>query len=359
MDDFGQYMHDAELIGVPFTGLRQVRNRIHGLTDGNGTHITDSQGLGRSAVGFFKDLLAASTQPQIAEASRYFFGRISPDMISPLTTLITDDEIRFALFSIPDDKAPSPDGYTSLFFKRAWDIISRDFRATVRHFFATNEMPRCVNATKIALVPKNYHPGDTSPRCAFKVDIRKAFDIVSWDFILLGLHTVGFLERMVRWIMTCISTQYFSIALNRELHDFFRSSEGVREGDPLSPYQFVLAMEGLADASSVSLIKSALDYFAKVSGRSLPGRSLHGLLSLGSLCSSGLACIFDRKVTSATFFLDVSSVSLIKSALDYFAKVSGLVTNAEKNQLFLSGVTDEKQIGLQSIASIRANSVMD
>ena len=50
------------------------------------------------------------------------------------------------------------DRYTSLFFKRAWDIIGTDFKDVVRHFFATNEMPRCVNATRIALVPKVESP---------------------------------------------------------------------------------------------------------------------------------------------------------------------------------------------------------
>ncbi|XP_031260175.1 uncharacterized protein LOC116118324 [Pistacia vera] len=137
---------------------RQVRNCIHSLTDGNGTHITDSQGLGPLTVGFFKDLLAAFSQPQITEASMYFSRCISPDMISPLTAPITDDEIRIALFSILDDKALGLDGFTSLFFKWAWDIIGIDFKEVVRHFFATNEMPRCVNATKIALVPKVESP---------------------------------------------------------------------------------------------------------------------------------------------------------------------------------------------------------
>ncbi|XP_031260174.1 uncharacterized protein LOC116118323 [Pistacia vera] len=213
-----------------------------------------------------QDLLTASSQPQIAEASRPFSGCISSNMISPLTAPITNDEVRIALFSIPDDKALGPDGFTSLFFKWAWDIIGTDFRDAVKHFFATNEMLRCVNATRIALVPKvespsrmtgfrpisccnellrNYHLGGTSPRCALKVNIWKAFDT----------------------------------------------------GDPFSPYLFVLAMEELADELMV-------------------------------FCRA-----------------DASSISLIKSVLDYFAKVFGLVTNTEKSQLFLFGVTDEEQIG--------------
>ncbi|XP_031287107.1 uncharacterized protein LOC116145808 [Pistacia vera] len=278
--DIVQAVWDEPIVGNPMFRLMQklglVKRKLKALHIRVSSHISS------------RDLLAAHSQPQIAEASRYFSGHISPDMISPLTAPITDDEIRIALFSIPDDKASGPDGFTSLFFKRAWDIIGTDFRDAVRHFFATNEMPRCVNATRIALVPKvespsrmtdfrpisccnvlykcistvivnrfkvvlpdiigvsqsafvlgrrisdnilltqellrNYHLGGPSPRFALKVDIRKAFDTVSWEFILLGLRTVGFPERMVRWIMTCISTPYFSVALNGELHDFFRSS---------------------------------------------------------------------------------------------------------------------------------------
>ncbi|XP_031249755.1 uncharacterized protein LOC116107604 [Pistacia vera] len=220
-------------------------------------------------------------------------------MISPLTVPITDDEIRIALFSILDDKATGSDGFTSLFFKRAWDIIDTDFRDAMRHFFATNEMPKCVNATRIALVPKvesSSRMMDFRPisccnvlyKCIsqvivnrFKVVFSDIIGVSHWDFILLGLCTVGFPERMVRWIMTCICTPYFSVALNEELHGFFRSSRGVQQGDPLSPYLFVLAMEGWAaithlcfaddlmvlyraDTSFVRLIKSALDYFATV-----------------------------------------------------------------------------------------------
>ncbi|XP_031247702.1 uncharacterized protein LOC116105416 [Pistacia vera] len=58
-----------------------------------------------------QDLLVAPIQPHIVEASRYFSGRISADMISALIAPITDDEIRIAVFSIPNDKALGPDGY--------------------------------------------------------------------------------------------------------------------------------------------------------------------------------------------------------------------------------------------------------
>ena len=79
-------------------------------------------------------------------------------MILVLESPITDDEIKAALFSIPCDKARGPNGYTSLFFKRCWKIIGNDFIAVVRYFFDTSTLPRCVNATWIALVPKVENP---------------------------------------------------------------------------------------------------------------------------------------------------------------------------------------------------------
>jgi len=71
-----------------------------------------------------------------------------------LESCITIDEIKEALFFIQDVKTPSLDSYTSLFFKKSWDISSRDCITVVRYFFDTNTLHRCVNAIRIALVPK-------------------------------------------------------------------------------------------------------------------------------------------------------------------------------------------------------------
>ena len=108
-------------------------------------------------------------------------------------------------------------------------------------------LPDVINHSQSAFVPgrqisdnilltqeimHNYHLDNGPPKCALKVDLRKAFDMVSWEYILKGLRAICMPECMVNWIYTCISTAHFSVGLNGESYVFFKSSRGIRQGDP-------------------------------------------------------------------------------------------------------------------------------
>lgn len=78
-----------------------------------------------------------------------------------------------------------------------------------------------------------------------KIDLEKAYDRVSWSFIRDTLRDFGFSDKWIRLIMFCLESSKMAMLWNGEKLDSFKSQRGLRKGDPLSPYLFVLCMERL------------------------------------------------------------------------------------------------------------------
>lgn len=73
--------------------------------------------------------------------------------------------------------------------------------------------------------------------CAFKIDILKAYDTVDWSFLRNILIQFGFHQKIVCWVMGCVTTASLSININGNL------ALGLHQADPVSPYLFTLVME--------------------------------------------------------------------------------------------------------------------
>lgn len=78
-----------------------------------------------------------------------------------------------------------------------------------------------------------------------KLDIERAYDTVSWNAILATLTRMNFPSKWISWIHTCISTVSFSILVNEIPSPWFKSSRGLRQGDPLFFYLFILVAQNL------------------------------------------------------------------------------------------------------------------
>lgn len=82
--------------------------------------------------------------------------------------------------------------------------------------------------------------------CAIKLDMAKAYDRVEWNYLQGMMIKLGFTENFVNTIMRCVTTVSFSVRVNGQLSIPFNPSRGIHQGDPISPYLFLICSEGLS-----------------------------------------------------------------------------------------------------------------
>lgn len=92
-----------------------------------------------------------------------------------------------------------------------------------------------------------------------KFDILKAFDIVSWKFLLHVLEAFGFYKVFVRWVKVILKSSRLSIAINGSTMDYFKCGRGVHQGDPLSPILFCFMGEVLSIKLTASFVEGKLN----------------------------------------------------------------------------------------------------
>jgi hypothetical protein len=154
-----------------------------------------------------------------------------------------------------------------------------------------------------------------------KLDLKNAFDSIDWDFLRLVLFAVGFGEKFINWILACVSSANSAVLINGEATSFFNLERGLRQGCPLSPYLFILIMEGL----SLLLKKSFTEH--KISGIKVTK-----LIKIFHLMFVDDVLLMTNAV--------LSEWTVIQEVLFNFCTVSGLSINHSKSTVHFWGLSD-------------------
>ena len=166
-----------------------------------------------------------------------------------------------------------------------------------------------------------------------KLDLEKAYDRIRWDFLEETLEAAGFSGNWRKRIMACVTNPSMSLLFNGERTSAFTPARGLRQGDPLSPYLFVLCIERLCNQIELAVARKEW----KPIGLSQRGPKLSHV------------CFADDLILSAE--ASVAQVRVIRRMLESFCLASGQKVSLEKSKIFFSSNVSRDMERLISVES--------
>ena len=155
-----------------------------------------------------------------------------------------------------------------------------------------------------------------------KLNIHKAYDKVDWRFLCKTLEAFGFSKQWVNIIFQCISTPKISILINGTPEGFFNISKGIRQGDPISPFLFIIMAEAF--------------------GRAVQEAQLVGNIK-GVKVTNEVENTTHQQFADDTILAGISNLQKAKhfqQILDTYSKASGQMINVDKSEIFFLNTTE-------------------
>ncbi|KAL9683059.1 hypothetical protein QQ045_014873 [Rhodiola kirilowii] len=360
---------------------RRAKNRAR-IETPEGTFIEDRMAIGSLAHVHFK-------------------GVLGDDDNDRLTAIPDEEEIHQVIKNLNPASAPCPDGFTGHFYHHCWQIIKMDLVRAIRAFFLGTPLPSSISSTNLVLIPKkptieridqlrpisfcnfihkiissilNSRLRPVLPRiisqgqCGFipgrsmmdsialahdltchinnghrggniimKIDMSKAYDRVSWLFLIRTPKAMGFSDRWCDLIFRNISNCYYSVLWDGSSFGHFKSNQGVRQGDPLSPSLFVICME----------VFSRMIHHGGRSGRIEPFFTKTGVVQISHLLYADDMLIFTNGLKH--------SLERLLAIINLYCANSGQQLNPLKSTIFFDDhIPEERRRSILRITGFAA-----
>ncbi|KAK6782003.1 hypothetical protein RDI58_019799 [Solanum bulbocastanum] len=341
--------------------------------------------IATAACDYFQNIFTGENRIINEEALDCIHRRVNQAQNERLTAMPSLEELKDVVFSMNPNSAAGPDGMNGNFYQNCWHIIKHDLLEVIQAFFCGQMIPKYFSHSCIVLLPKVSNPtklrefrpislsnfiskiiskllsGRLGPilpelispnqsgfvkgrsisenimlaqemihqikkpnigsNVIIKLDMAKAYDRVQWSYTCLVLRKMGFSECFIDMVWRIMANNWYSIIINGKRYGFFKSSRGLKQGDPLSPALFILGAEVLS--RSLNRLHNHPDYHGFFMERKGPQVNHLSFADDIILFTSG------RQKT----------LQLVMQTLNVYEKTSGQQVNKDKSHFIIHSST--------------------